>query len=314
MLHRVLGRTDRERRVAINTIGPFWDGNEVWLVVGGAAIFAAFPDWYASWFSASYLAGPAAPGGADHPRRVLRVPRQGRPARLAPAVERHSDDRQPGCAARARDRARLTWWRGLPIDADGEYTGTFWDLFTPFGLWTGLTMVVLCLMNGATFLGIRTTGELRERAHRAARWIGWAGLVVVTAFAVWILVVADHGWGPVVVLVIAPGGHGRLRLGRAPGTRRCRVHAVVGGDGLYRGGTVRRPSTPRFLVSSTDSANSLTVQNAASGHYALTVDERRRPGVPPPGAALPGLVLLRVPSSAEYLGQSSNRDEASGPY
>ena len=55
-LHRFVGRTDIERRVAINAIGPFWDGNEVWLIVGGAAIFAAFPSWYATWFSAAYLA------------------------------------------------------------------------------------------------------------------------------------------------------------------------------------------------------------------------------------------------------------------
>src|SRR3954449_8669128 len=56
MLHRVVGRTDTEHRVAINAIGPVWDGNEVWLIVGAAAIFAAFPGWYATWFSAMYLA------------------------------------------------------------------------------------------------------------------------------------------------------------------------------------------------------------------------------------------------------------------
>ncbi len=138
MLHRVLGRTDRERRVAINTIGPFWDGNEVWLVVGGAAIFAAFPDWYASWFSASYLA-------------VLLL--------LVALIIR-------GVSFEFRGKVDQPGWRrlwsgtltigslvaplvlgialgdlvaGLPIDADGEFTGSFWDLFTPFGLWTGLT-------------------------------------------------------------------------------------------------------------------------------------------------------------------------------
>src|SRR5215471_19785704 len=56
ILHRFVGRSDVERRVAINSVGPFWDGNEVWLIVGGAAIFAAFPGWYATWFSAGYLA------------------------------------------------------------------------------------------------------------------------------------------------------------------------------------------------------------------------------------------------------------------
>ncbi|MGY4770231.1 cytochrome d ubiquinol oxidase subunit II [Kribbella sp. CWNU-51] len=269
MLHRVLGRTGRERRVAINTIGPFWDGNEVWLVVGGAAIFAAFPDWYATWFSASYLA-------------VVLL--------LAALIAR-------GVSFEFRGKVDRPGWRrlwsgtltigslvaplvlgialgdlvaGLPIDANGEFTGTFWDLFTPFGLWTGLTMVVLCLLNGATFLGIRTTGELRERAHRAARWIGWAGLVVVTAFAVWILIVADHGWGPVVVLVVAPAAlvvsiwavhqerDGLAFLLSAAATV-CSVAGLFAA--LY----------PQVLVSSTDPANSLTVHNAASGNYALTV-------------------------------------------
>jgi cytochrome d ubiquinol oxidase subunit II len=269
MLHRVVSRTSLERRVAINTIGPFWDGNEVWLIVGGAAIFAAFPDWYATWFSASYLA-------------VLLL--------LVALIIR-------GVSFEFRGKVDKPGWRrlwsgtlttgsllaplvlgialgdlvaGLPIDANGEFTGTFWDLFTPFGLWTGLTMVVLCLLSGATFLGIRTTGELRERAQRAARWIGWAGLVVVTAFAVWILIVADHGWGPVVVLVVAPAAlvvsiwavhqerDGFAFLLSAAATV-CSVAGLFAA--LY----------PQVLVSSTDPANSLTVQNAASGNYALTV-------------------------------------------
>jgi cytochrome d ubiquinol oxidase subunit II len=269
MLHRVVGRTSLERRVAINTIGPFWDGNEVWLVVGGAAIFAAFPDWYATWFSASYLA-------------VLLL--------LVALIIR-------GVSFEFRGKVDQPGWRrlwsgtlttgsllaplvlgialgdlvaGLPVNADGEFTGTFWDLFTPFGLWTGLTMVVLCLMNGATFLGVRTTGELRERAHRTARWIGWVGLVVVTVFAVWTLIVADHGWGPVVVLVVAPAAmvvsvlavhqeRDAFAFMLSAAATVCSVAGLFAA--LY----------PQVLVSSTDPANSLTVQNAAAGNYALTV-------------------------------------------
>ena len=98
MLHGLVGRTDAERRLAINTIGPLWDGNEVWLVVAGAAMFAAFPGWYATMFSGFYLALVAAAGRADHPRRVVRVPRQAgldpvaadldRPARPSAACSR----------------------------------------------------------------------------------------------------------------------------------------------------------------------------------------------------------------------------------
>jgi cytochrome bd ubiquinol oxidase subunit II len=159
---------------------------------------------------------------------------------------------------------------GLPIDADGEYTGSFWDLFTPFGLWTGLTLVVLCLVSGATFLGIRTNGELRERAHRAARWSGWVGFVVVTVYAVWILIIADHGWAPVVPLVIAPAAVfvsvlavQQARDGAAFVFSATAMACAVAGlfAALY----------PQVMVSSTDPANSLTVTNAASADYALTV-------------------------------------------
>lgn len=269
MLHRVLGRTGLERRVAINTIGPFWDGNEVWLVVGGAAIFAAFPDWYASWFSASYLA-------------VVLL--------LVALIAR-------GVSFEFRGKVDRPGWRrlwsgtltigsllaplvlgialgdllaGLPLDADGEFTGTFWDLFTPFGLWTGVTLVVLCLVNGATFLGIRTTGELRERTHRAARWFGWLSFVVVTVYAIWILVIADHGWAPILPLVVAPAAlpvsvwavH-RARDGAAFVLSATAMACAVAGlfAALY----------PQVMVSSTDPANSLTVANAASADYALTV-------------------------------------------
>ena len=164
----------RERRVAINTIGPFWDGNEVWLVVGGAAIFAAFPGWYATWFSAGYLARRAAARRVDHPRRVLRVPRQGRLGPLARTVER---DLTVGSvlAPLVLGVALGDLVAGLP-SADGqEFTGSFWDLFTPYGLWTGVTLVVLCLLHGATFLGLKTTDEVRDCAHTPpARRLAWA--------------------------------------------------------------------------------------------------------------------------------------------
>ena len=269
MLHRVLGRTGQERRVAINTIGPFWDGNEVWLVVGGAAIFAAFPDWYASWFSASYLAILLL---------LVALIIRGVSFEFRGKVDGHGWRRLwSGTLMTGSLLAPLVLGiafgdlvAGLPIDADGEFTGTFWDLFTPFGLWTGLTLVVLCLMNGATFLGIRTTGVLRERAHQVAQWIGWAGFVVATAFAVWLLIVADHGWAPVVLLAVAPvalvGSVWAVYQGRdgfaffaSSAATACSVAGLFAA--LY----------PEVMVSSTDAANSLTVGNAASADYALKV-------------------------------------------
>ncbi|MFI7060801.1 cytochrome d ubiquinol oxidase subunit II [Kribbella sp. NPDC050124] len=269
MLHRFVGRTGRERRVAINTVGPFWDGNEVWLIVGGAAIFAAFPDWYASWFSAAYLAVVLL---------LVALIARGVSFEFRGKVDRHDWRRLwSGTLMTGSLVAPLVLGialgdlvAGLPIDADGEFTGTFWDLFTPFGLWTGVTLVVLCLVNGGTFLGIRTTDALRTQAHRAARWFGWVSFVVVTVYAVWILVISDHGWTPVVLLAVCPA---------ALAVSIWAVHAARDGTAFVLSATAMACAVaglfaalyPEVLVSSTDAAYSLTVTNAASADYALTV-------------------------------------------
>src|SRR5450755_2056023 len=172
VLHTIVGRTDTERRVALNTIGPFWDGNEVWLVVAGAATFAAFPGWYATMFSALYLA-------------LLLV--------LAALMARGV---ALGYKDKSRNRRWLSSWTwcitigslliplligvglgdlltGLPINSSHDFTGNFFDLLTPYGLWTGLTLLSLCLLHGATFLKLRTTDLLRERSRAAAGPLGW---------------------------------------------------------------------------------------------------------------------------------------------
>jgi len=177
-LHRAVGRDDTARRVAINTIGPLWDGNEVWLVVAGAAMFAAFPGWYATWFSALYLA-------------LVLV--------LVALIVR-------GVSFEFRGRSDDPRWRGLwsgtlvtgsilaplligvglgdllaglPVDASGEFTGTFWNLLTPFGLLLGATLLVLCLVHGAAFLALKTDGDVHDRAFGIATVLRWAALVLV---------------------------------------------------------------------------------------------------------------------------------------
>ncbi len=172
-LHALLGRTDTERRVAINTIGPWWDGNEVWLVVAGAGTFAAFPAWYATMFSALYLA-------------LLLV--------LVALMARGVAFEFRGKSDDPRWRTTWTWCltlgslliplligvglgdllNGLPIDSHHNFTGNFFNLLTPYGLWTGVTLLGLCLLHGATFLKLRTTGELRgtRGRRRAAAGLG----------------------------------------------------------------------------------------------------------------------------------------------
>src|ERR1700712_4374457 len=167
-LHKFVGRNEVERRVAINTMGPVWDGNEVWLVVAAASMFAAFPNWYASWFSALYVA-------------LWLV--------LAALIIRGVSFEFRGKFDRPRWRATWSWTltigsvlapllfgiglgdllTGLPIDAQGDFTGTFFDLLTPYGLFYGVTLLLLCLLHGSTFLSIRSTGKVLERSQGLAR-------------------------------------------------------------------------------------------------------------------------------------------------
>jgi cytochrome d ubiquinol oxidase subunit II len=269
MLHTIIGRSDVERRVVLNTIGPWWDGNEVWLVVAGAGTFAAFPAWYATMFSALYFA-------------LLLVLL----ALMARGVAFEFKGKRDG------RRWRSTWmWCatlgslliplllgvglgdllvGLPIDSSHEFTGSFLDLLTPYGLWTGLTLLGLCLLHGATFLKLRTTDELRERARGAARPLGWVAVALVVGWVIWTRNVAGGADvpGPVEILaVIAAIAAARVARidydGWAFSASAVAIAAVVGSIfiDLY----------PNVMVSSTNSAYDLTVNNAASGHYALTV-------------------------------------------
>jgi cytochrome bd ubiquinol oxidase subunit II len=269
VLHRVITRSEDERRVAINTIGPFWDGNEVWLVVGGAAIFAAFPGWYATWFSAGYLA-------------LLVV--------LVALIMR-------GVSFEFRGKVDTGGWRGtwsgtlavgslvaplvigialgdlvagLPVDADQEFTGTFWDLFTPYGVWTGITLLVLCLLHGATYLGLRTTGELRERANQTGRLLAGLAIVVVAVFAVWTVQSVDAGIGSYLGLSLGPiaAVAGLLSLARDRDGPAFVATAVAMAATV---GSLFASLYPNVLVSSTDASFNLTVQGTASGDYALKV-------------------------------------------
>jgi cytochrome d ubiquinol oxidase subunit II len=268
-LHMLVGRTDSERKLALGTIGPWWDGNEVWLVVAGAGMFAAFPGWYATMFSALYLA-------------LLLVLASLMARGVAFEFKDKSDD----------PRWRTTWrWsmtigclliplllgvglgdllNGLPIDSAHEYTGDFFDLLTPYGLWTGVTLLGLCLLHGATFLELRTTDRVRERARAIARPLGWVAIALVVGFVIWTRSVAGGPDVPQpveILAVIATVFAARMAMsdhdGLAFTSSAVAIAATVGSIfiDLY----------PNVMVSSTSAAYNLTVNNVASGHYALTV-------------------------------------------
>ena len=267
MLHSVVGQDEAGRRAAINTIGPLWDGNEVWLIVAGAAMFAAFPGWYATMFSGLYLA-----------LALL----------LAALIIR-------GVAFEFRGKRDAARWRrtwdvsltvgsllaplligvgladllhGLPINSAQNYTGSFWTLLQPYALFTGVTLVLICLLHGATFLSLKTTGEMHERSRRIARTVAPFTAAAVVGFAIWTHVTSSTTFflRPLELLaIIAILAAVWLVYARRDGfaftataitMATCILSIFVG---LY----------PNVMVSSTNPAYSLTVHNTASNPYSL---------------------------------------------
>jgi cytochrome bd ubiquinol oxidase subunit II len=268
MLHVVVGKSDKERKAAIESIGPFWDGNEVWLVVAGAGTFAAFPGWYATMFSSLYLAlllilaALMARGVSFEFHDKLTDPRWRRAWTWAAVVGSAFVPLLLGIALG-------DLLHGLPIDKGHEFTGNFFDLLTPYGLWTGLTLLSLSLLHGATFLMLKTTGVVRERSAAAARVLVWPALAAVLGFMIWTRAVAGaHFSSTLIVLGVAAilfaayltrthqDGWAFAATAVAIGTSIVSIFV-----GLY----------PNVMVSSTNAAYNLTVSNSSSAKYALTV-------------------------------------------
>jgi cytochrome d ubiquinol oxidase subunit II len=268
-LHTFIGRSEEERRIAINTIGPWWDGNEVWLIVAGAGMFAAFPGWYATMFSALYLA------------LVLVLL-----ALFARGVSFEYRGKREDARWRAGWSRALTvsslllplligvalgdLLTGLPINQQHNFTGNFFDLLTGYGLMTGVTLLVLCLLHGATFLALRTTDELRERARAAARTIGWGAIVVNVAWIIWTLVVIGGGTLPEPTQIF--GLLAVIFAQRLSTTGNDGWAFAASGFGIAAAiGQIFISLYPNVMVSSTNAAYNLTVNNAASDHYSLVV-------------------------------------------
>jgi cytochrome bd ubiquinol oxidase subunit II len=267
MLLPVLGRKEPERRVLINSIGPVWDGNEVWLLTAGGATFAAFPEWYASMFSGFYLALFLILLALIV--RVVAFEWRGK----------IDDDRWRAWA----DRALVvgSWvpavlWgvafgnlvRGVQLDADHQYVGTFTDLLNPFALLGGATTALIFLTHGAVFLALKTDGEVRQRAGALAQRLAVATLVVAGAFAVWAQVAYSVPW------TWAATGVAALALLALVATTRARREgpaflasavAIVAAVVLIFG------SMYPDVMPALDPENSLTVQNASSTDYTLTI-------------------------------------------
>jgi cytochrome bd ubiquinol oxidase subunit II len=269
MLHGLVGRDEQGRRVAIGTIGPLQDGNEVWLIVAAAGMFAAFPGWYATMFSGFYPAFA-----------LLLVALIARGVSMEFRGKRESVRWRRTWAAATTGGSLLAplligvalgnLLSGVPITADQEYAGTFADLLGAYPLLTGVTVVLLCLLHGVSFLALKTAGEVRERALRLGRWIAPPAAAAVLGFTIWTQVVAGNGLLPLLVeavaVVAATGAAwllGRGRDGRAFAATSVAMAAVVVSifANLY----------PRVMVSTLGPSADLTASNTASSPYALKV-------------------------------------------
>jgi cytochrome d ubiquinol oxidase subunit II len=269
ILHGVVGRDEAGSRAAINTIGPLWDGNEVWLIVAAAAMFAAFPAWYATMFSGFYLVVV-----------LLLVALILRGVSFEYRGKRDSARWRRGWDAALVAGSLVAPFliglmladllHGVPVDGRQEFTGSLTDAFPPYAIFAGLTLTALCVLHGATFLALKTSGAVRDRAVRLARLVAPAVALIVIAYAAWTHVTAGNGalLNPVelaaVIFVLAAAW---LAFDRRDGWAFTATTITMAASVL----AIFTDLYPRVLVSSTSPAFSLTVNNTASGSYSLKV-------------------------------------------
>ena len=269
MLHTLVGRDDADRRAAINTIGPLWDANEVWLIVAVAAMFAAFPGWYATMFSGFYLLVALLLVALI----VRGVSFEYRGKRDAVRWRRTWDISLTAGSVLAPFLIGVMLGdlvHGIPISAHQNYTGSFWTLLQPYALLTGAALVLICLLHGATFLTLKTSGEMRGRAGRLARRIAPVTAAAVLAFISWTHANAGHGTllNPIEILaVLAAFAAVWLVLEHREGFAFAATTVTIAASIV----AIFTDLYPNVMVSSTRAAYNLTVHNTASGAYSLRV-------------------------------------------
>ena len=274
MLLPFLPKDERERGQMFQTIGPVWDGNEVWLVIAGGATFAAFPAWYGAMFSGFYLALLLILFFL-----IIRVV----------SFEWREKSESPGWRAVwmwantvGSFGASLIWGiglsnllYGLPIDSNGDFSGTFWDLFSGYTVLGGVTIVLLFAFHGSTYLTLRTTGDLCERAAAAARRLSVVAALAVAGFLAWTVAVAVDRNDKDVFPPVLPAALGMAAIALALlfvfGRRSGWAFVMTAFATVLWVATVFTSLYPRVMVSSPDFGNSLTVDGASSAHYTLVL-------------------------------------------
>ncbi len=263
-----LGKDDTDRRVLINTIGPVWDLNETWVIVAGAAIFAAFPEWYATLFSGFYLA-----------LLVILL------ALIVRGVSFEYRHQRPELAWKRRFDLMITigsalpallWGvafanivQGVPLDADHNYIGGFFALLNPYALLGGLTTLSLFFTHGVFFVALKTDGEIRERARRLGVRASAVTVIVAASFLVW--TVLAHGTLAATAFAglaaVALVGAAIANLRGREGVAFALMAATIAAAVL----TLFTSLFPAVMPASNDIANSLTIENASSSTYTLTI-------------------------------------------
>ena len=266
MLMKLFARNNTERRVLLNTIGPVWDGNEVWLLTAGGATFAAFPLWYASLFSALYLP-------------LLLV--------LVALIFRAVAFEYRGKVDTPQWRARWDWaialgslvaafgvgaalgltTTGLPVNANGDRVGGPFAWFNAYAVLGGLAVVGFSLVHALAFLALKTDGEVR---HRARQWFVRLLPVLLLPIAGWAIVMQFQGgkaWtiAAVVAAVVAAAAAWNFARGGAEGKafHSLGVFLVLGTASVFGA------AFPVVLPSTLDPAFNLTISNASSSDYTL---------------------------------------------
>ncbi|HEY2494550.1 MAG TPA: cytochrome d ubiquinol oxidase subunit II [Paenibacillus sp.] len=269
----ILAKNDTERRVLINSIGPFWDANEVWLITAGGAMFAAFPNWYATLFSGFYTA-------------LVFV--------LLALIGR-------GVAFEFRGKVNSARWKktwdiiifigsllppllfgvvfacfiqGVPIGEDMNMSAGFFDIVNGYTLLGGITVVVLCLVHGLVFTTLRTLGSLQERARIMAKRLLIPLAVLIVAFGVMTYYVTDifEVRGTILTVLAVVGVIVYLLAGFFIARKRDGwAFGMTGAIIVLSFASIFIGLFPRVMISSINDAFSLTITNAASGQYSLKV-------------------------------------------
>ncbi|MEU0055055.1 cytochrome d ubiquinol oxidase subunit II [Streptomyces sp. NPDC006334] len=268
VLTKLLARNRPEKRVLINTIGPVWDGNEVWLLSAGGATFAAFPEWYATLFSGFYL-----------PLLLILVCLIVRGVAFEYRAKRPEENWQ-------RNWENAIFWtsllpaflwgvafgnivHGVKLDRNFEYVGSLWELLNPYALLGGLVTLTLFTFHGAVFTALKTVGEIRERARKLAFKVGLATAVLALLFLLWTQIDSGDAKSLVAMGVAVAALVAALVANQAG--REGWSFALSGVTIVAAVAMLFLTLFPNVMPSTLNEEWSLTVTNASSSPYTLKI-------------------------------------------